>query len=127
MNIGLWVLQAGLAVIFAMAGFTKGFSPLPELANEMAWVAGVPAWVPRVAGFSELLGVVGLILPAALRIKPNLTPLAAGGLGVVMLLATGLHLMRGELPYAAGTVTLLILCGLVAYGRFKIAPITPRT
>ena len=36
----------------------------------------------RIAGVAEILGALGLILPAATRIMPILTPLAASGRGV---------------------------------------------
>jgi len=43
----------------------------------LPWVANAPEALVRFIGISELLGAAGLILPAALRIKPYLTPLAA--------------------------------------------------
>ena len=46
----------------------------------------------------EILGAIGLILPAALDIAPVLTPLAASGLALTMLLAALTHLRRKEYP-----------------------------
>jgi hypothetical protein len=45
-----------------------------------------------VIGVAELLGGLGLILPAATRVKPMLTPLAGVGLAMVLLLATMFHI-----------------------------------
>jgi hypothetical protein len=56
-----------------------------------------------------------LILPMASGILPMLTPLAALGLGLIMLLATGYHLRREE--SACMTVVLLVLADFVAIGR----------
>jgi len=50
----------------------------------------------RFIGVSELAGALGLILPAATRIRPGLTPLAALGLSTIMALAMLFHLVRGE-------------------------------
>ena len=80
----------------------------------------------RFPGWAEMVGALGLILPAATRIKPFLTPLAAAGLATVMLLATGFHLFRGEAGDSVRTLVLLALTVLVAYGRWKKAPIEPR-
>jgi hypothetical protein len=126
LRIGLWVLQVLLAVAFAGAGAAKLFTPIAELGAKMAWVNAVPEGLVRFIGASELLGALGLILPALTRIKPGLTALAAAGLTAVMLLAAPFHLSRGE---GGAIVPNLILGGLaafVAWGRFKKAPIPPR-
>ena len=126
MNILLWILQVALAAVFLLAGSTKGWTPLAELGTRVPWVPDVPGWVPRLAGFSEILGALGLILPAATRIKPWLTPLAASALGLVMVLAMIFHLVRGEVPAAGFNLALLLVCLLVAWGRQKKVPIQPR-
>jgi putative oxidoreductase len=78
----------------------------------------------RFIGACELAGAVGLILPAATRIRPMLTPLAASGLVVVMLLAMAFHISRGEAAQALPiNLTLGALAAFVAWGRFRKAPI----
>ena len=47
-------------------------------------------------GVCEFLGGVGLILPVMTGVKPKLTPFAAFGLTLVMILATAFHIVRGE-------------------------------
>lgn len=125
LHISLWIAQVLLAVMFGMAGAMKTFQPLDALiAAGMTWAGELPNLV-RFIGVSELAAALGLILPAALRIKPILTPLAAVGLVVVMVLAAGFHLMRSE----AGVPMNLVLAGVaafVAWGRFKAAPIAAR-
>lgn len=126
MNIALWVLQSLLAAAFGMAGAMKTFTPVDQLAAQMTWVAAVPAFVPKLAGISEILGALGLILPSALRIQPKLTPVAAGGLALVMVLAAGLHASLGEWGALAPNFVLGGLAAFVAYGRTKLVPIAPK-
>ncbi len=125
MNIALWIVQILLAAAFGMAGFMKLSTPVDELAVAMPWVTRLPSWAPQVAGAADVLGALGLVLPAATRIRPVLTPLAALGLVVIMLLSVlWVHLPAGE-PVGSN-LALGLVAGLVAYGRLKIAPIAPR-
>ena len=125
LHIGLWVAQVLLGVAFGMAGFMKLVSPIEELARNMAWVYEARALV-RFIGAAEMLGALGLVLPAAMRIKPWLTPLAALALGVVMLLAMGFHVTRGELEALPVNLGLGGIAAFIAWGRWKKAPIPPR-
>jgi hypothetical protein len=51
-------------------------------------------------------------------VLPILTPLAAVGLGVIMVLAARIHLGLGEPATAAGNMVLLAMCLFVAWGRW---------
>ncbi|HET9784636.1 MAG TPA: DoxX family protein [Terriglobales bacterium] len=67
-------------------------------------------------GLCELLGALGLILPSALRIAPGLTPVAAGGLAIIMVgaihaLAVGGQTAMLWLPIAALVGDLLVILG----------------
>lgn len=125
LHIALWVVQALLAFAFGMAGFMKVSKPVDELAQMgMSFVTSYAPQTVLFIGITELLAAVGLILPAALRILPFLTPLAATGLSIVMVLATQYHISHGE-PFVA-TVVLLALAVFVAWGRFKKAPIAAK-
>jgi putative oxidoreductase len=125
LRIALWIVQVLLALAFTGAGLTKLLTPIAELAANMDWVNALPGLV-RFIGAAEFLGAVGLILPALTRIKPGLTPLAAAGLTVVMLLAAPFHLSRGEIGAIVPNLILGTLAAFVAWGRFKKAPIAPR-
>jgi hypothetical protein len=127
MKIALWIVQALLAVAFGMAGTMKAFTPGPELIEAMPWVGEAGLAVARIAGFAELAGAIGLILPAVTRIKPSLTAWAGVGLATVMVLAAGFHLTRGELFMLAPNSVLGAMAAFVAWGRFRKAPITPRS
>ena len=80
LHVTLWMAQLLLALAFGMAGIMKSTQPVAELAVAMSWTADVPAALVRFIGASELAAALGLVLPAATRIRPLLTPLAAIGL-----------------------------------------------
>lgn len=126
LHVGLWVAQVLLAVAFGMAGAMKAFTPIGELAGSLPWVSEVPAALVRFIGASELAAALGLVLPAATRIRPGLTVLAAGGLVLVMVLAAIFHLMRGEAGALPVNVLLGGLAAFVAWGRARKAPIPAR-
>src|SRR3954470_16085844 len=96
MNIALWVLQILLAIAFAFAGFTKLARSKDQLRAQMGWVEDVSDSTVKLVGAVELLAAIGLILPAATGIAPWLTPLAAVGLAIVMVLAAIVHARRKE-------------------------------
>ncbi len=122
----LWTAQVSLAVMFGMAGVMKTTMPMPELVEKMVWPGALPPALVRFIGASELAGAIGLILPAATRILPALTPLAAAGLVAVMTLASLFHISRGEAKALPFTIALGAVAAFVAWGRFRKAPITPR-
>ena len=126
LNIVLWVGQVILAFMFLMAGFMKTTTPIVELVAQQPWAAQMPEALVRFIGTSEILGAIGLILHAALRIKPQLTVWAASGLAVVMLLATFFHASRGEFSAIIVNITLGMIAVFIAWGRNKKATISPR-
>lgn len=126
LNIGLWVVQVLLAVMFGMAGVMKTTQPIADLVAQMVWPGAIPAAMVRFIGASELLGAIGLLVPALTRIKPWLTPLAAAGLVTVMVLASVFHLTRGEYAAIAMNTILGALAAFIAWGRHRKVPIAPR-
>ena len=126
LHIALWIVQVVLAVLFGMAGVGKTTQPITELTQKMVWPGAVPAPLVRFIGASELAAALGLILPAATRIRPVLTPLAAGGLVTIMVLAMAFHASRGELLALPFNLILGGLAAFVAWGRLKRAPIAPK-
>jgi uncharacterized membrane protein len=118
MNVFLWILQGVLAAMFLMAGAQKSTQPKEKLAPKMPWVEDFPAGTVRFIGIVELLGAIGLVLPAALGIVPILTPMAATGLALVMALAMNTHRRHREPGAIAFTAVLLVLLAVVAWGRF---------
>jgi uncharacterized membrane protein YphA (DoxX/SURF4 family) len=122
MNIALWVVQVLLALAFGMAGFMKLTQPYEQLSKRMGYVNDFSPTAVKAIGLVELLGAIGLILPAATGVLPWLTPLAAVGLVLTMIGASLTHLRRQEYPVIGMNVVLLILALIVAYGRFVAFP-----
>jgi putative oxidoreductase len=127
LNIALWVAQFLVAAIFLMAGVMKLVTPYEAFMEDQAWAEAVSPWVLRFIGLVEVLGAIGITVPALTRIKPILTPLAAAGLVLVMVLALGLHVVRGEwsaLPY---NIVPGALAAFVVWGRLMKVRISDRT
>lgn len=125
MNIVLWIIQVLLTLLFLFAGGTKLVIPPDELAkmgspNQVQ----LPGLLIQFIGVCEVVGALGLVLPSLLRIKPWLTPLAAAGLVIIMLGAVVLTII-GDGPAAAVVpFVVTLLCAFVAYGRWRLAPIS---
>jgi hypothetical protein len=71
----------------------------------------------RLIALSELLGAVGLVVPWASGILPGLTPLAAMGLGILMIGAARAHFRLHEPRNVAINLALLALTVFVGVGR----------
>jgi uncharacterized membrane protein len=116
MNIALWIVQVLLAAAFIFGGVNKAFRY--EYAHAtLPWVKDLPRRLTTFIGVCELLGGLGLLLPALTSMLPWLIPLAAAGLALVMLLAMGFHATRREWPAIGFNAVLLLLAAFVAYGR----------
>ncbi|WP_328766850.1 DoxX family protein [Streptomyces sp. NBC_00286] len=118
MNVFLWILQAVLAAMFAMAGVMKSTQPKDKLVEKLPWVADFSPATVRFIGIVEFAAALGLILPAATDIAPVLTPLAATGLVITMILAAITHARRKEPSAIVFNAVLLALAAVVAWGRF---------
>ena len=116
LRIALWSAQIVLAIVFALAGGMKVFTPAAELAK---MAQGFPVALLRFIGIAELAGAIGIILPALTRIAPVLTPLAASGFVIVMASAAVLHLVHGQFGELVVVIVLGALAYFVAWGRFK--------
>ncbi|HEY4751653.1 MAG TPA: DoxX family protein [Candidatus Limnocylindrales bacterium] len=122
-NLVFWILQVLLALGFAAAGVTHA-TMHGEPRKGMEWTAAVPRPMVRTIGVLEILGAIGLVLPAATGILPALTPIAASAFVLLMLCAMVFHLRRGESSNAIGNVVLGLLALVVAFGRFAVVPLT---
>lgn len=117
LNIVLWSVQGFLALFFLAAGAPKligrgidqwtGFSDLPR--RQVIFI-----------GIAEVLGAVGLVLPMATGVLPWLTPLAAVGLGVIVLMASGFHLRADERLEALETGLWASIAVVIAMGRWDL-------
>lgn len=118
MNIALWIVQVLLGVAFLAAGIMKATKPRAELQPKMPWVEDFSDNQLKAIGIIELLAGLGMILPWATGIAPILTPIAAAGLVVVMILAAVVHVRRKEFSGVPVNVVLGALALFVALGRF---------
>lgn len=111
----LWIIQGLLALIFLFAGGMKLITPIETLTALMP--LPLPGLFLRFIGTAEVTGAIGLILPALLRIRPGLTPLAACGLVIIMIGATGYTILSGSLVGALMPLVVGLFCLSIAYGR----------
>ena len=121
----LWIGQIVLALVFAGVSYshTIGFEQ-SSVRPGMTWLAAVGRDRMRIIGILELLGAIGLVLPAATGILPWLTPVAAACLAVLMVFAIVLHARReGEGRNIAFNAILGVIAAAIAYGRFLVAPL----
>ena len=123
MNILLWVLQVLLAVVFIAHGLLL-LMPPPDIAAQMLMSLPRSFWV--FLGVAEVAAAIGLTLPGLTRVMPWLVSWAAAGIMIVMISATGYHIVRGEISSAAVTFVLLIMATFVAYMRLRVMPIAAR-
>ena len=120
MNIALWVIAGLLAAVFLIAGASKLLIPQEKLAKAPGggWVLDFSAGFVKALGTVEILGAVGLILPALLDIAPILVPMAAVGLALIMVGAAIVTFRRQEFKHVLLNLTYLALLVFVAWGRF---------
>jgi hypothetical protein len=116
MSCGLWVVQGLLAVVFLYSGAKKLLVGTNRLGRSVVEGVFAPRTV-RLLGGLEVLGAVGLIVPALTGILPWLTPLAAAGVGALMVPAAGFNLRHGHAGAVPVNAVLLGLSGLVVAGR----------
>lgn len=117
----LWLAQGVLAFFFLWGAWMKLGMPLDEAAKMAPWVAAQPG-LAKFTGIVDLLGGLGILLPALLRIQPRLSVLAAVGIIALQALAMGFHLMRGEAMVLPMNVVLLALAAFVLWGRTRAVP-----
>jgi DoxX-like family len=120
MDIALWIIAGILAAVFLFAGGNKVFIPREKLAKAPGggWALDFSSGFVKTLGAVEILGAVGLILPALVNIAPVLVPLAAVGLGVIMIGAAVVEFRRQEFRHVLLNLTYLALIVVLAWGRF---------
>jgi uncharacterized membrane protein YphA (DoxX/SURF4 family) len=121
MNIALWIVQILLALAFLLAGSMKVSQPIDKLKKNMNWTT---PGIVRLVGTLEILGGLGLILPAVTHILPWLTPVAAVGLVLTMIGAAIVHVRLKEFSGLAAPIVLLLLALFIVYGRFLLVPLS---
>lgn len=122
MNVVLWVLQALLAALFALAGSAKVFmfeKIADGVASSEALSRGAWMWV----GVLELLCALALVVPAATGRLAILAPIAGVCLALEGVAVAWLHYSYAEYPPLVFTLLLATFAAFVAYGRLAVRPL----
>jgi len=121
-NALLWMAQVLLSVTFLWSAYMKLFKSgdLPWL-----WINENPM-LTKVTAILDFLAGVGLVLPALLRIQPNLTMYACYGTIALMIGASVFHISRGEASQIGFNIFVALTAAFIAWGRTKKAPITSK-
>lgn len=125
MNIALWIVTGLLAAAYFFGGGFKLITPksrIEAFGASSKWVEDFSAGAVKAIGTFEVLGALGLILPAVLDIAPVLVPVAAIGLAVIMLGATITRVRRREYRIMIADLVYLALLVFVAWGRLGPSP-----
>jgi hypothetical protein len=122
----LWAAQLLVGPPFLLIAWIKLTTPIPELAQSIAWAGEYPRFV-RLMGAIDALGGLGLILPAATRIFPRLTVFAAAGCVALQMSAIVFHFSRGEAAATPMNFVFLALSAFILWGRATRASIAPRS
>jgi uncharacterized membrane protein len=125
LHIATWLLQSLLGLAFLVIGALHLLLPA-DLPAPLDWMYELSTAAHVVSGVVEILGGLGLLLPGLTRVRAELTPLAAGGLAVVMVFAAGWHLAQGDPGRIASNVVLSLLLSAVAYIRWRVHPLPSR-
>jgi hypothetical protein len=125
MNALLWILQIALALFSFMGGQYKLFH-FAELAK-MPQTAALARAGWGAIGVFEMLCAILLIVPAATKWMPVLTPLAAAALAVdafalAVLFAQYSLALTATNPLCY-VVVMALVAAFVAYGRFALRPL----
>ncbi|MBT2514746.1 DoxX family protein [Arthrobacter sp. ISL-30] len=119
MTIVLWVITALLTLVFLAAGAMKIAQPKANLAaSGQGWVEDFSDRAVKYIGAIEILGALGLVLPAVLNIATDLVPAAAIGLFLLMTGAVITHARRRETPNVVINIVLAVLAAGIAIARF---------
>jgi uncharacterized membrane protein len=125
MNIALWIVAGALATAYFFGGAGKLIMPkerITAFGPSAKWTEDFSGAAVKAIGAFEVLGGLGLILPAVLDIAPVLVPVAALGLVVIMTGAAVVRLRRHEYKLMAVDLVYLALAAFVAWGRLGPSP-----
>ena len=118
MNTAIWIAQGLLAVVFLAAGLMKLTQPRTALQEKTPYAEDLTDGQVKSIGSVEVLGAIGVVLPAAIGVATILTPIAACGLALTMVVAAATLIRRGEYSHVALNVVVFALAVFVAIERF---------
>ena len=116
MLIAFWIVAGLTALAFFAAGAMKIARPKEALvASGMAWAEDFSQPVVRLIGAAEVLGALGIVLPAITGVAPILSPIAAACLAVLMVGASVVHIRRQEPPISAALFALAVATAVLGF------------
>ena len=122
MNILLWVLQVLAALVYGASGVMKVFM-FGKVSEGVPSFGALPRGAWMALGILELVCMVGLIVPAAVRWQPALTVVAATVLAIESLVFIGVHAKYREITPLFSSGVLSLIMAFIAYGRLILEPI----
>jgi hypothetical protein len=122
MNVLLWALQILAALLYGASGVMKVFM-FDKISTDVPSFGALPRQAWMMLGVIELACVIGLIVPAAFHLQPQLTAMAAAVLAIESLVFIGVHVRYREMGSIAMSGVLGLLMAFVAYGRLVLSPL----
>ena len=116
----LWTAQILVALLFIFAGSMKFIMPADKM-QQGPIVFSIAFY--HFIGICECLGALGLVLPGLTRIQTWLTPVAAGGLTIIMIGATTVTVLSMGSAAAILPAVVGVLTTWIAYARTNVAPL----
>lgn len=127
-RIGIWVAQGVLCAYGIGIGFAALSNPAmfpPGIGYD--FVLQVPDLAARAFGALLVVLGIGVLVPSAMRVRPMLAPLSAVGIGLIQAVLIVVHAMSGQIQsMIAIDLMVILIAGMVAWGRSSFAPIAPR-
>lgn len=127
MNLALWIVTGLLGTAYFLGGGGKlvlSKQKIVATGHSAAWAEDWSAGSIKAIGVLEVLGGVGLVLPAVLDIAPVLVPSAAVGLMIIMVGAAVVRFRRREFKLMVADFVYLALLAFVLWGRLVAEPFT---
>jgi|ERR1700761_8784678 DoxX-like protein len=118
-NVALWVVSAGMGVLFAASGAMKLVIPKKSLAlRGSSWVDDFSSGTVIFVGLTEIAGGLAMFLPAVLETSSQLAlTVGTAGLIVVMLGAAVVHARRREPGMIMLNLALLTFAAVAMWDR----------
>ena len=114
-NIGLWIMQGLLSALFLFAGTMKFLMPVAVMTKGTTFTGDFINFI----GTAEVLGGLGLVLPALARVHRELVTFAAAGLLIIMVGATSVSILGPDRSQAILPSVVGLLCAFVLWGRIS--------
>lgn len=115
----LWVLAIILAIVFVVIGLVLVRDD-PGGKRRLGWAEGTPSGVARFVGVVMILGGLCLVIPPLIPGLGALTPVSAFILAMLMLGIAQSYLAKRDGEGAAVYILLLVLLGVLAFGRWSL-------